>query len=205
MDYKDQLILTGQINDVGAYIRENVESSYRAGIELDGAFQLSKAWTLGGNIAFSQNKIKEFTEYIDDYSVEEFQQEEFTYTDTDIAFSPNVVGSAIIEFKPIKNLSLNLLNKYVGKQYLDNTANDGRSLDAFFTSDFRISYTARPRFFQGLELNLLINNIFNEMYEPNGYTFSYFVPGDAGKDLVTENFYYPQAGTNFLLGLSLKF
>ncbi|OOG70661.1 TonB-dependent receptor [Algoriphagus sp. A40] len=206
MDYRDQLILTGQINDVGAYIRENVESSYRAGIELDGAYKVSSAWTFGGNIAFSQNKIKEFTEYIDDYSVEEFQQEAITYTDTDIAFSPNVVGSAIIEFKPTKNLSLNWLSKYVGQQFLDNTGNDERALDAFFTNDLRISYSATPRFFKGLELNLLINNIFNEMYEPNGYTFSYFVPGEtSSRELVTENFYYPQAGTNFLLGLSLKF
>jgi iron complex outermembrane receptor protein len=98
------------------------------------------------------------------------------------------------------------LSKYVGRQYLDNTANEARSLDAFFTNDLRISYTAQPRFFKGLEMNLLINNIFNELYEPNGYTFSYFVPGEtSGRELVTENFYYPQAGTNFLLGLSLKF
>ncbi|GAA0877506.1 TonB-dependent receptor [Algoriphagus jejuensis] len=207
MDYTDQLILTGQINDVGAYIRENVASSYRAGIELDGTFQLSPAWTFGGNIALSQNKIKEFTEYVDDYSGEDFRQESFTYTDTDIAFSPNVVGSAIVEWKPVKRLSINWMSKYVGQQFLDNTANDGRALDAFFTNDLRISYSAQPRFFKGLELNLLINNFFNEMYEPNGYTFSYFVPGEgnAGKDLVTENYYYPQAGTNFLLGLSLKF
>jgi len=206
MDYRDQLILTGQINNVGAYIRENVTSSYRAGIELDGAYRLSSAWTLGGNIAFSQNKIKEFTEYIDDYSVEEFQQEAITYTSTDIAFSPNVVGSAIIEFQPTKNLAINWLSKYVGQQFLDNTSNDSRALDAFFTNDLRFSYAATPRFFKGLELNLLINNIFNEMYEPNGYTFSYFVPGEtSGRQLVTENFFYPQAGTNFLLGLSLKF
>ncbi len=205
MGYKDQLILTGQINDVGAYIRENVASSYRAGIELDGAYQLSGGWTLGGNITFSQNKIREFTEYIDDYSVEDFRQETFTYTNTDIAFSPNVVGSAIIEYKPTKNLSLNWLSKYVGRQFLDNTANEARSLDAFFTNDLRISYAATPRFFKGLEVNLLINNIFNELYEPNGYTFSYFVPGGNGRELVTENFYYPQAGTNFLLGLRMKF
>ncbi|WP_111668969.1 TonB-dependent receptor [Algoriphagus litoralis] len=206
MNYRDQLILTGQINDVGAYIRENVESSYRAGIELDGAYRLSSAWTLGGNIAFSRNRIKEFTEYIDDYSVEEFQQEAITNTDTDIAFSPNVVGSAIIEFQPTKNLSINWLSKYVGQQFLDNTGNEGRALDAFLTNDLRISYTATPRFFKGLELNLLINNIFNELYEPNGYTFSYFVPGEtSGRELVTENFYYPQAGTNFLLGLRMKF
>jgi iron complex outermembrane receptor protein len=206
MDYKDQLILTGQINDVGAYIRENVANSYRAGIELDGAFQASKKWTLGGNIAFSQNKIAEFTEYIDDYSVTDFVQEAISYTDTDIAFSPNVVGSAIIEFKPIKNLSLNWMSKYVGKQYLDNTANDARSLDAFFTNDIRISYQMQPRFFKSLELNLMVNNIFNELYEPNGYTFSYFIPGEtSGRELVTENFYYPQAGTNFLFGLVMKF
>jgi iron complex outermembrane receptor protein len=206
MDYKDQLILTGQINDVGAYIRENVASSYRAGLELDGAFQASDKWVLGGNIAFSQNKIAEFTEYIDDYSVSDFVQEAFTYTDTDIAFSPNVVSSAIIEYKPIKNLSLNWMSKYVGKQYLDNTANDARSLDAFFTNDIRISYQMQPRFFKSLELNLMVNNVFNELYEPNGYTFSYFLPGEnSGRELITENFYYPQAGTNFLFGLVMKF
>ena len=206
MDYKDQLILTGQINDVGAYIRENVANSYRAGIELDGAFQASEKWTLGGNIAISQNKIAEFTEYIDDYSVTDFVQEAISYTDTDIAFSPNVVGSAIIEFKPIKNLSLNWMSKYVGKQYLDNTSNDSRSLDAFFTNDIRVSYQMQPRFFKSLELNLMVNNVFNELYEPNGYTFSYFVPGEtSGRELITENFYYPQAGTNFLFGLVMKF
>ena len=206
MDYKDQLILTGQINDVGAYIRENVESSYRAGIELDGTFQLSKSWTFGGNIAFSQNKIAEFTEYIDDYSVEDFRQEAISYTDTDIAFSPNTVASAIVEFKPVKNLSLNWLSKYVGQQFLDNTSNETRALDAFFTNDLRISYKVQPRYFKSLELNLLINNVFNEMYEPNGYTFSYFVPGEtSNRELVTENYFYPMAGTNFLLGLSLRF
>ncbi|MCS5491108.1 TonB-dependent receptor [Algoriphagus limi] len=205
MDYKDQLILTGQINDVGAYIRENVASSYRAGIELDGAYQVSSAWTIGGNIAFSRNKIAEFTEYIDDYSVEEFRQESITYSDTDIAFSPNLVGSAIIEFKPTKNLSLNWLSKYVGRQFLDNTSNENRALDAFFTNDLRISYSAQPKFFESIEVNLLINNIFNELYEPNGYTFSYFIPGDTGRELITENYYYPQAGTNFLLGVSMRF
>ncbi|MEN2280688.1 TonB-dependent receptor [Algoriphagus sp. SE2] len=205
MDYKDQLILTGQINDVGAYIRENVANSYRAGIELSGAFQVSKALTLGGNLTLSQNKIEEFTEYVDDYSTVEFQQEAFIYEDTDIAFSPNAIASAIIEYKPIENLSLNWMSKYVGKQYLDNSANDSRSLDAFFTNDIRVSYQVQPRFFKSLELNLLVNNIFNELYEPNGYTFSYFVPGDTGRELVTENYYYPMAGTNFMLGLNLKF
>jgi len=97
------------------------------------------------------------------------------------------------------------MSKYVGKQYLDNTSNDARSLDSFFTNDVRISYQVQPRFFKSLEVNLLVNNIFNEMYEPNGYTFSYYLPGDTGKELITENYYYPMAGTNFMLGLNLKF
>lgn len=205
MDYKDQLIPTGQINNVGASIRENVANSYRAGIELDAAYQLSKAWTVGANVALSRNKIKEFTAYVDDYSTPEFSQESFTYKDTDIALSPNAVASAMIEYKPLKNLSLNWLSKYVSKQYLDNSSSDARSLDAFFTNDIRVSYSVQPRFFKSVELNLLVNNIFNEMYEPNGYTFSYFVPGESEKELVTENYYYPMAGTNFMLGLSLKF
>ncbi|WP_143962680.1 TonB-dependent receptor [Litoribacter populi] len=207
MKYNDQLVLTGQLNDVGAYIRENVANSYRAGIELDGAVMLSPKWTLGGNIAFSRNKIAEFTEFVDDYAAEIFQQESFTYTDTDIAFSPNVVASAMIDFRPIKGLEVSLLSKFVDSQYLDNTQNDNRKLDAFFTNDLRFIYKISPRFVKEMEFTLLVNNIFNELYEPNGYTFSYFLPGEAagGRELVTENFYYPMAGTNFLAGVSLRF
>lgn len=206
MGYQDQLILTGQINNVGAYIRENVDKSYRAGIELDAAYQLSKKFTLGGNLALSQNKIAEFTEYIDDYSSVNFRQESNTYQNTDIAFSPNIVSSAILEYHPTKNLSINWLSKYVGRQFLDNTSNKARSLDAFLTNDLRISYQVSPRYFKSVELNLLINNLFNEMYEPNGYTFSYFVPGETNnRELVTENYFYPMAGINFLMGISFKF
>ncbi|GAB3664709.1 TonB-dependent receptor [Echinicola sediminis] len=205
MGYKDQLILTGQINDVGAYIRENVESSYRAGLELDGAVKVSRKWTLGGNIAFSKNKIKEFTEYVDDYAAEQFQQESFSYTDTDIAFSPKVVGSTVIDFRPIKNMEISLMSKYVDDQYLDNTQNDSRKLDAYYTQDIRLRYSVRPRFVKALEFNVKVNNVFNEKYEPNGYTFSYFVPGSSGRELVTENYYYPMAGTNFMAGVNVKF
>ncbi|UCS94714.1 TonB-dependent receptor [Echinicola marina] len=205
MGYKDQLILTGQINDVGAYIRENVDKSYRAGIELDGAVRLSPMWTLGGNIAFSRNKIETFTEYIDDYASEQFQQIDFTYTDTDIAFSPNIVGSAIIDFRPVKNMEISWMAKYVDDQYLDNTQNEGRKLDAYLTNDIQLIYSVRPRFVKALEFNMKVNNVFNEMYEPNGYTFSYFVPGETDPELVTENYYYPMAGTNFMLGVNVKF
>ncbi|SIS51275.1 TonB-dependent receptor [Belliella pelovolcani] len=207
MNYNNQLVLTGQLNDVGAYVRDNVADSYRAGIELDGAYQLSSKISLGGNLAISRNKIAEFTEYLDDYSAAVFFQEEITYTNTDIAFSPNVVGSAILDYRPFKNFELSLLNKYVSSQYMDNTMNENRKLDAFWTTDLRLNYAMRPRFVNNLEFTLMVYNIFNKLYEPNGYTFSYFLPGEGetGRQLITENFYYPMAGTNFLAGLKVRF
>jgi iron complex outermembrane receptor protein len=195
------------LNDVGAYVRDNVANSYRAGIEIDGAYKISPKFTLGGNLAISRNKIAEFTEYIDDYAAAEFFQEEITYTDTDIAFSPNAVASAILDYKPSQNFEISLLNKYVGSQFMDNTMNDNRMLEAFWTTDLRLNYALRPRFVKNMEFTLMVYNIFNKLYEPNGYTFSYFLPGEggAGRELITENFYYPMAGTNFLAGVKMRF
>ncbi|PRY89265.1 iron complex outermembrane receptor protein [Mongoliibacter ruber] len=207
MKYRDQLVLTGQLNDVGAYVRDNVDNSYRAGIEVEGAYQVTSKFTIGGNVAFSRNKIEEFLEYIDDYSASPFVQEVIVHENTDIAFSPNVVAAAILDYRPIKNLEISLLNKYVGSQFMDNTQNENRMLNAFWTSDLRFNYAMRPRFVKNMEFTLLVNNIFNQLYEPNGYTFSYFLPaeGATGRELVTENFYYPQAGTNFLAGVKFLF
>lgn len=209
MGYKDQLVLTGQLNDVGAYIRENVASSYRAGIELDAAVMLSPQWTLGGNVAFSRNKIDSYTEYSDVYD-ENWAftgQESITYTNTDIAFSPDVVGSAIIDFKPIKNLELSLLNKYVGQQFLDNAQQEERSLDAYWTTDFRFVYNWKPGFVKEVVFSGKVNNVFDKLYEPNGYTFGYFIPNSEGQGMqrVAENYYYPMAGTNFMAGISIRF
>lgn len=207
MDYKDQLILTGQINNVGAYVRDNVASSYRAGLELQGAYQFTPSWTVGGNIAFSRNKIDEFTEFVDDYSADGAPQQTVTYTDTDIALSPAVVGAAHIDYKPLENLEISLLAKYVDKQYLDNSKREDRQLDAYFVNDLRLKYAIQPKFVKEMEFSLLVNNIFNHLYEPNGYTFSYYVPGEVagGKELITENYYYPMAGTNFMAGVNIRF
>jgi iron complex outermembrane receptor protein len=209
MGYTDQLVLTGQLNDVGAYIRENVANSYRAGLELDGAYKVNSQWTLGGNIAFSRNKIQEFVAYYDIYTESGALagQEAATYNDTDIAFSPSVVASAIVDYTPVPNLTFSLMNKYVGDQYLDNTQRDDRKLNAFWVTDTKLSYTIRPGFVKQIDFNLIVFNIFNRLYEPNGYTFSYFVPAEqaGGRTLVTENFYYPMAGTNLMGGISIKF
>jgi iron complex outermembrane receptor protein len=130
-----------------------------------------------------------------------------TYNNTDIAFSPSVVGAAILDYSPVKNFQISLMNKYVGRQYLDNTQNQSRMLNEFWTSDLRFNYALRPRYVKNMELSLIVYNVFNKLYEPNGYTFSYFVAGEGngGRVLTTENFYYPMAGTNFLAGLKMRF
>jgi iron complex outermembrane receptor protein len=198
MFYKDQLIATGKINDVGEYIRQNVPDSYRAGVEFDGGLQLTKKLAWNATAAFSRNKIKNFTEYMDDY--DNVGQVINTYTNTNIAFSPSAILSSEIAFKPIQKFEIALLSKYVSKQFLDNTSNEDRMLDKFFVNDIRLSYTASVRQLKNVGISLLINNVLSEKYESNGYSYTYLYGGP-----ITENFYFPQAGTNFLLALSLKF
>lgn len=198
MKYKDQLVLTGQINDVGAYTRSNIPDSYRAGIELQGNATLAKWIGINGNIAFSRNKVKGFTEYIDDYDTDN-QQTAF-YSKPDIAFSPSIVSSANIRIVPLKNTSIDLTGKYVSKQYLDNTSNDNRSLNAYFTEDVRVSYAWKNKSIKALRLFAQVNNVFSEKYEPNGYTFSYI----SGGALATENYYFPMAPANIMVGLNIS-
>jgi iron complex outermembrane receptor protein len=198
MHYKDQLVLTGMINDVGAYTRTNIPKSYRMGIELQGGVTVTPWLNATANITFSKNKVLDFTEYIDDYDMG--GQKTNQYSETDIAFSPQLVGSATISFLPVKDFELSLLGKYVSTQYLDNTQNDARKLNAFFTGDFRAIYTLRNKWLKELNIIGQLNNVLNKKYEPNGYTFSYI----AGGDTVTENYYFPMAGTNFMVGVNVR-
>ena len=200
MRYKDQLVLTGQINDVGAYTRVNVPRSYRAGIELQGAVTPARWLTLGGNATFSQNKIEDFTEYIDDY--DEGGQAAISYGTTDIAFSPATIAAASATFRPLRNdrFEIDLLGKYVCKQFLDNTSNGARAIDAYGLMDLRARYRLPIRNTREVLFQLQVNNVFNHLYESNGYTFSYLYGGT----MTTENFYFPQAGRNFLAGLTMR-
>lgn len=199
MLYKDQLILTGEINDVGEYTRQNVPDSYRSGIELDGKLQIGRNLTWAATASWSRNKIRNFTEFIDNYDTG--TQIRNDYKNTDIAFSPSFTGSSELVFAPFKKAGLTFFSKYVGKEFLDNTSNNSRKLDAFFVNDLRFSYTLSPRRLKQLRLNMALNNIFNERYESNGYTFSYIYGGAQ----TTENYYFPQAGRNFMLSLDLEF
>lgn len=200
MFYKDQLITTGEINDVGEIIRQNVPNSYRVGLELDTQWQPVQPLTWAITAAFSDNKILDFVEYVDlhDYS----GAQEFRYDRTHIAFSPAFVGSSELAYRPWKKFEMALVSKYVSRQYLDNSSSIDRSLDAFFVNNLRFGYTmAFPKIKQ-VGLTLSLNNIFGEEYSANGYTWGHM---NADGSRAHYNYYYPQATANFLLGLNLKF
>jgi iron complex outermembrane receptor protein len=198
MKYINQLVLTGKINDVGAYTRTNIPKSYRAGIELTTRCKPATWVNISGNLAYSQNKIKQFTAYYDDYTT--YNQHQETLSNTTIALSPSLTGAATLTFIPVKNTSIALLSKYVSRQYLDNTSRKDRSLDAYFVEDVRLSYTMFIRLLKEINWGFQVSNILNTMYQPNGYTYSYYYGGN----LQTENYYYPMAGTNVMLSVNIK-
>jgi iron complex outermembrane receptor protein len=198
MLYKDQLVLTGKINDVGAFTRTNVANSYRAGVELQGSYLFAKWLNITTNITFSKNKIKEFSEFAVDY--DNGGQVEIKHNNTDITLSPNVISSNQVNFIINKNIGISLVGKYVGKQYLDNTENEGRALNSYYTQDIKASIKIPNKLFKETVLMASLNNVFNKRYQPNGYTFSYVYAGS----FTTENYYFPMAGTNFMLSLNVK-
>ncbi len=203
MGYKNQLVLTGELNDVGGSVRTNVPKSYRTGVELSLTYKPSKQWNINANVTFSQNKIEKFSEILYDYGAawDEYNTLENKKENVDISFSPNIIAGTNISFLPIENLELTLLSKYVGRQYLDNTQNSNRQIDAYFVNDLRVIYEIKPKFMKTLNLSILVNNIFDTKYESNGYTYGYL----GGGDTYRERFYYPQAGTNFLVAVSMRF
>ncbi|MBL6446551.1 TonB-dependent receptor [Fulvivirga sp. 29W222] len=204
MDYENQLVLTGELNDVGSALRTNVRNSYRTGVEIQGRVYLLDWLRVMANATFSQNKIGSFREVIYDYgpAFDEYNIIENKYKDTDIAFSPNIIAGSQITFIPIRGLELSVLSKYVGKQYLDNTSNDNRSLDAYFVNDLRLMYTIHTDLIKDIAFTFQVNNVFDELYASNGYTFGY----QGGADyVVRENYYYPQATRNFLASVALRF
>lgn len=200
MDYKDQLVATGEVNDVGAYNRVNVARSYRAGVELTAGVQLLKKLRWQATATYSRNKIASFTEYLDDW--DNGVQIAINHRETDIAFSPTWIVSSMFTYIPFKQVEVDLISKYVGDQYLDNTQNDARKTDAFMVHDIRIGYQFKVKgWFEQVKVGVLVNNVLNTEYEPNGYTFSGFTGGRR----YDFNYFYPQAGTNFLANLTLLF
>jgi iron complex outermembrane receptor protein len=199
MNYKDQLVLTGKVNDVGNYTRTNVDKSYREGIETEMEWHPVKKLSLKANATFSRNKIKDYIQYVDNY--DDGTQIIKTYNNTDIAFSPNLIAAADICYSPFQNLTFDFITKYVSKQFLDNTSDNTRKLKPYTVNDFRLGYSVKTKLVKEIGFGILVNNIFNHLYESNGYSYSYVY---GGKE-IAENFYYPQSGINILGQVRLKF
>jgi iron complex outermembrane receptor protein len=205
MEYRDQLVLTGAINDVGAALRTNVPSSYRAGLELMWAVQLDRRITWRGNISFSRNKVRDLTEYVDDW--DNGGQLATPLGERDLAFSPNLVASNELSFrfwdKPDRgHADLALVTKYVGRQFLDNTSSTDRMLDPFLVNDVRVNLAlVGLKAGRSIDLNLTVRNVFSELYESNGWAYSFSYEGRR-QSLIG---LYPQAPVNVLGGVTLRF
>lgn len=193
MNYKDQLVVTGAINDVGEPIRTNIDNTFRTGLETEFSWQINQQWNWSTNLTISKNKVKDFVELIPDY---EGNYLEIKHNNTDLAFSPNIISGSSLVYKPTKKLEIGLLGKYVGRQFLDNTSNIKRSLNPYISLDLRLNYSLKH-----IDLGFFVYNFTHNLYENNGYTYSYLYE----KKVYTENYYYPQAGRNFMVSANIKF
>jgi len=202
MSYKNQLVLTGELNDVGAALRTNVAKSFRSGIELELSYKISEQWQLLGNATFSKNIINNFSEIIYDFGLnwDEYTAVNITHNKTSISFSPEIIAGGSIKYQPADGLSVSWVHRFVGDQYLDNTSNKARKINSYYLNDLRLNYSFSALKMKSIELNLIVYNVFNAQYESNGYSFGY----RGGGSEVRENFFYPQAGTNFMVGLTLS-
>lgn len=210
MYYNDQLVLTGQLNDVGEYIRANVGSSTRLGVELQGGYQVNDRFTVGGNLTLSRNQIRRFREFLDSYD-ENFEwlgQDEVVQNDVPLAFSPSVTGALDLNYRVVstdRNLfEAGLQTKYIGERFVDNSGDAASALDAYYYTDLRLSYTLRPRPespLGALRITLLVRNLTNQLYFSNGWSYRY---NFAGEETTLQGL-YPQAGRNVLLGVGLDF
>lgn len=181
MAYKDQLILTGALDDVGNPVRSNSEKSYRLGLEVDAVFSISEKLSVRPNFTWSDNTNVDLNADGGIYN-------------KDIAYSPKFIAGNILSYKPAEQLQLSLLSKFVSEQFMNNIELEAAKLDRYFVNDLNISYTMTPKnIFRSIVVSGLVNNIFGEKYESNGYMYDIYP------------YYYPQAGVNFLLGLNLSF
>nr|WP_238987255.1 TonB-dependent receptor [Confluentibacter flavum] len=200
MLYNEQLVLSGALDNTGAPIRTNSGASYRLGLEVDAAIQISKKFAIQPNFTISSNKNKE-TIISQDGGLVDLGK-------TNISFSPDFVAANALVFQPTTNFQMSFLSKYVGEQYMGNTDSEASKLESYFVNDFNVTYEIKPNsIFKSIVLSGLVNNIFGEKYVSNGYYFTYDDDfSNPGTITTIEGAgYYPQATTNFLIGMTLKF
>tara|TARA_B110000495_G_scaffold200837_1_gene216882 strand:- start:688 stop:2886 length:2199 start_codon:yes stop_codon:yes gene_type:complete len=214
MNYDNQLIKTGEINDVGYFTSENVKKSFRRGIEIEGSILLSKKLAWAANMTLSENKIDTFIQYIDSWDTG--GQQETVYTETDLAFSPSIIWASQLTYNFQDNLSLDFITKYVGEQFIDNSSSEDRKLDDYLVNNLRLSYSFNSKIFNYARLSLQINNLFDEEYVSSAWIYRFVSNGyDPSEDdhYVTKGSdggynmagYFPEATRNYLIGLTLGF
>ena len=200
MQYKDQLVLTGALNDVGAPLRVNIPNSSRRGIELEANFLLEleqHSIAFNTNATFSQNKIQNFEETLYDYTID-YDVQTIQHSNTDIAFSPNQIMGGMMTYQWKKKWGIQTQWKHVSQQYLDNTQDTEKTLPAYQVQDVKLFYQWKGNQ-SNAEIAFWTMNIWNQMYSANGWTYSYIYG-----DKINERFYYPQAGRNFMVSLSIE-
>ena len=213
MKYHNQLVLTGRINDVGAYTRTNINNSFRQGIEIETKHKLSNKISISGNLSISKNKIKKFTEYIDNW--DNWGQDSVVHENTDLAFSPNAIFNVISEYKISPKFFVNFSSKYVGKQYIDNTSSNDRMLDDYMVQNLQFTYDFKTSFVEKCKISLRINNIFNKEYVSNAWVYSFTSNNwdpTSSDPYVSKNSrngydmagYFPEATRNFLLAITIR-
>lgn len=199
MFYKNQLILTGEINDVGGPIMVNVDDSYRAGVELMAGMKLTEKLKWDVNVTLSKNKVKDFTEFVDDW--DNGGQIENMLGTTDLAFSPELIANSQLSWMATRGLNVSLQSYAVSKQYIDNSSSADRQLNGYLLNNVKMTYRMLPSFAKELNLHLMVNNLLDVEYENNAWVYSYVYEGNRH----AMDGYFPQAGIHFLAGIDIKF
>lgn len=202
MDYNNQLILTGKISGIGEPLTSNIKDSYRMGVELTGGVEIARWLNWSGNLTFSRNKIKNFTENIEVFDKDwEYLREDRNYMGTtNIAFSPDIIANSMFNFS-LKNFNASFNTQFVGRQYIDNTSSKERSIQPYCVNSMRVGYVFKPKFIKEIGLDITVNNLFNEKYETNAWVYSAMVGGERYK----EDGYFTQAGINAMARVTFKF
>jgi len=214
MDYDNQLIKTGEINDVGYFTSKNVKNSFRKGVEIESSYILNNKLSLSGNLTISENKLDTLVQYVDNWDTGD--QNQVVHENTDLAFSPNLTWAANINYKYNKNTNFLLNTKYVGNQYIDNTSSEKRMLESYMISNFQIDYHIKSSIFTKAKISFLVNNLFDIEYVNNAWIYRYISDSSDPReydDYTTQGDgniydmagYFPQATRNYLLGLTLGF
>lgn len=199
MNYKDQLVATGKINNVGEAIMTNVPESYRMGVEISGGAKIIDAIRWDFNIALSKNKIKDFTMFIDNWDT--WEQEKVPLGETNLILSPNTIANSIFTFTPLKNFDIVWVAKYVSRQYVDNTSYEYNSLDPYFVNDLKFSYGLTTHFFKAIRFHLDLQNVLSEKYESYAWVYNYQTGGQ--REVIDG--YFPMAPINFMAGITIEF